>query len=64
MVVFINGIFEYFKSKVDHENQLCIVLQTLKDHHLFAKFLKCKFWLKVVTFLGHVISSEGIIVDL
>lgn len=53
----INDILGYSKSKADHADHLHIVLQTLKDHHLYAKFLKCEFWLKVVTFLGHFISS-------
>lgn len=44
-------------------NHLRVVLQTLKEQQLNAKFYKCEFWLNVATFLGHVISSEGIIVD-
>jgi hypothetical protein len=28
-----------------------------------AKLDKCDFWLKEVTFLGHVVSSKGIFVD-
>ncbi|XP_012435395.1 uncharacterized protein LOC105762020 [Gossypium raimondii] len=30
---------------------------------LSAKFSKCEFWLRKVTFLGHVVSAEGIRVD-
>lgn len=40
-----------------------IVLQTLREHQLFAKFSKCEFWLREIKFLGHVISNEGIAVD-
>ena len=40
-----------------------IVLQVLRDCQLFAKFDKCEFVLRSVAFLGHVISSEGIMVD-
>jgi hypothetical protein len=40
------------------------VFQWLRDHQLYAKFSKCKFWLTEVLFLGHVVSSEGISVDL
>jgi hypothetical protein len=31
---------------------------------LYAKFSKCEFWIKEVPFLGHVVSPEGIMVDL
>jgi hypothetical protein len=30
---------------------------------LYAKFSKCDFWLKEVSFLGHVIADGGIVVD-
>ena len=30
---------------------------------MYAKFNKCEFWLREVTFLGHVVSAEGIRVD-
>jgi hypothetical protein len=35
----------------------------LRDHQLYAKLSKCEFWLKRVTFLGHVISVEGVFID-
>jgi hypothetical protein len=63
LVVFIDDILIYSKTEEDHTNHLRIVLQRLRDHHLYAKFLKCEFWLKSVKFLGHTISSEGISVD-
>lgn len=40
-----------------------MVLQILRKHQLYAKFSKCKFWLQNTSFLGHVISREGIQVD-
>lgn len=33
------------------------------EKQLYAKFSKCEFWLREVTFLGHVVSAEGIRVD-
>lgn len=42
---------------------LRIVLQTLKENQLYAKFSKCEFWLREVSFIGHVISSGGIVMD-
>ena len=40
-----------------------IVLEKLRKKRLSSKFSKCEFWLKKVTFLGHVVSEEGISVD-
>ena len=53
----------YLKSFEDHEEHLRIVLQTLREHSLYAKFSKCEFWLSRVAFLGHIVSGEGISVD-
>ena len=64
MIVFIDDILVYFKNKAEHAMHLRLVLQTLREHQLYAKFLKCEFWLKEVAFLGHVVSREGIQVDL
>jgi hypothetical protein len=63
VVVFIDDILVYSKNKKEHEGHLCIMLQHLRDHQLYAKYIKCEFWLGDVPFLGHVISSEGISVD-
>jgi hypothetical protein len=64
VMVFIDDILVYSKSTDKHEEHLRVVLQWLRDHQLYAKFSKCEFWIYEVSFLGHVISPEGIIVDL
>jgi hypothetical protein len=63
MVVFIDNILIYSKDEEEHEKHLHLVLQKLRDHQLYAKMSKCEFWLKEVSFLGHVISERGISVD-
>ena len=45
-----------------YTKHLTIVLSMLKEKKLYAKLSKCEFWLKEVTFLGHVILSGGIFV--
>ena len=30
---------------------------------MYAKFSKCEFWLNEISFLGHIISDEGVRVD-
>ncbi|GJY22427.1 putative reverse transcriptase domain-containing protein [Tanacetum coccineum] len=63
VIVFIDEIFIYSKSKEDHEEHLKIILGLLKKEKLYAKFSKCDFWLDSVQFLGHVIDSKGIHFD-
>ena len=63
VIMFIDNILIYSKSEEDHANHLRIILHTLKDHQLYAKFSKYEFWLNAIAFLGHIISSDGIRVD-
>ena len=64
VVVFIDDILVYSKNAQEHEHHLRIVLQILRENQLFAKLSKCDFWLKEVSFLGHIVYAEGIRVDL
>ncbi|XP_070050748.1 uncharacterized protein [Nicotiana tomentosiformis] len=52
-------LFVKKNNREDHEQYLGLVLQTLREKKLYAKFSKCEFWLDSVAFLGHVISSDG-----
>ena len=63
VIVFIDDILVYSRSEEEHVEHLRIVLQTLREQQLYAKFSKCEFWLDSVAFLGHVVSREGIQVD-
>jgi hypothetical protein len=63
IVVFIDDILVYSRSEEEYEERLCLALQKLREHRLYAKLSKCEFWMKQVAFLGHVISKEGISVD-
>src|SRR5438105_6032755 len=63
VVVFLDDILVYSKDEAEHAEHLRIVLTRLREHKLYAKFSKCAFWLKVVAFLGHILSAEGIAVD-
>ncbi|KAL0554215.1 hypothetical protein IC582_008132 [Cucumis melo] len=53
----------YIRSSEAYEEHLRIVLQTLRDKQLYAKFSKCEFWLQQVVFFGHVVSVKGVSVD-
>ena len=53
----------YSKSEDEHVSYLRIVLQVHKEYYLFSKYNKFKFWLILVAFLCHIVSSVGIEVD-
>ncbi|GJV74000.1 putative reverse transcriptase domain-containing protein, partial [Tanacetum coccineum] len=57
------GITNAPANKEEHEKHLKIILELLKKEQLYAKFLKCDFWLESVQFLGHVINNKGVHVD-
>ncbi|KAL4011235.1 hypothetical protein IC575_028287 [Cucumis melo] len=63
MIMFIDDILVYSIDRGAHEEHLRIVLQTLHDKQLYAKFSKCEFWLEQVVFLGHVVSAKGVSID-
>ena len=63
VIVFIDDILVYSKSKKEHEEHLRMVLEMLREKKLYAEFSKCEFWLDSVSFLGHVVSKDGVMVD-
>jgi hypothetical protein len=64
VVVFIDDIVIFSKNEEEHDEHLCLVLQKLRENQLYTKLNKYEFWLKEVSFLGHIISEGGISVDL
>jgi hypothetical protein len=63
VVVFIDDILIFSKNEEEHDKHLRMVLQKLRENQLYAKLNKCQFWLKEVSFPGHIISEGGIFVD-
>ncbi|GJR00264.1 putative reverse transcriptase domain-containing protein [Tanacetum coccineum] len=63
IIVFIDDILFYSKTKEEHVEHLRIVSKLLREEKLYAKFSKCEFWLREVQFLGLVINGDGIHVD-
>ena len=58
VVVFVDDILIYSKYEEKHKGHLRIVLQTLRDHQLYAKLSKCE-----VKFLRHVVSASRVSID-
>jgi hypothetical protein len=63
MVVFIDDILIFSKNEEEHDKPLRLVLQKLRENQLYAKLNKCEFWLKEVSFLGHIIFEGGISIN-
>ena len=63
VIVFIDDILVYSKDRENHDTHLRVVLETLRKEQLYVKQSKCEFWLNEVSFLGHIVSKEGIRVD-
>jgi hypothetical protein len=60
VIVFIDDVLVYSKTKHEHEQHLRTVLQVLRGKQLYAKLSKCEFFQTEIGFLGHVINQYGI----
>jgi hypothetical protein len=63
VIVFLDDILIYSRSWVEHVCHLRLVLQTLRDHQLYAKLSKCSFAQESISYLGHIISRQGVATD-
>lgn len=63
VLVFIDDIMAYSRNEEEHKEHLKLVLQTLRENKLYAKFSKCEFYKTIIQYLGHAISKEGLVVD-
>jgi hypothetical protein len=61
--VFFDDILIYNSSWSEHLQHVCLVLDALRAHSLHLKRSKCSFGSRLVAYLGHVISAEGVAMD-
>ena len=64
VVVFIDDILIYSKNEQEHKKHLKTILQVLREQKLHAKFSKCDFFKYRIQYLRHIVSKDGIFVDL
>ncbi|MCO5600106.1 hypothetical protein L7F22_054214 [Adiantum nelumboides] len=64
VLVFFDDILIYSKDEADHEEHVCKVLEILRQNQIYAKVSKCTFCSPQVSYLGFIISIDGILVDL
>ncbi|KAG8483030.1 hypothetical protein CXB51_021959 [Gossypium anomalum] len=61
-----SGYYQFIYGLDELDLQIVLdrfVVVFIDDILLYAKFSKCEFWLREVSFLGHVVSASGIRVD-
>lgn len=63
VLVFFDDILIYSKTRAEHLEHVKLVMQALQDNHLVIKLKKCAFGLASVSYLGHVISQDGVATD-
>ena len=63
VVVYFDDILIYSRSLEEHLDHLRAVFNALRDAHLFGNLEKCTFCTDRVSFLGYVVTPQGIEVD-
>ncbi|GJP42842.1 hypothetical protein CLOM_g2370, partial [Closterium sp. NIES-68] len=63
VIIYLDDILIYSKTREQHLKDLEAVFQRLQQHRLITKGSKCEFLKQELEFLGHVISMEGIRID-
>jgi hypothetical protein len=63
ILLFFDDILIYNSSWAEHLHHVQLVLSKLQEHHLFLNQSKCAFGARLVSYLGHVISSVGVAMD-
>ncbi|GJP80063.1 hypothetical protein CLOP_g10298 [Closterium sp. NIES-67] len=63
VIIYLDDILIYSKTREQHLKVLEAVFQRLQQHRLITKGSKCEFLKQELEFLGHVISTEGIRID-
>ena len=63
VLIFIDDILIYSRNVEELKENIRNVLQTLREHQLYAKYSKCDFFKEQIQYLGHIITKDGIVVD-
>lgn len=63
VIIYLDDILVYSATWEQHIIDVKNILQRLREHQLWAKLEKCKFFQDSVEFLGYIVNREGIEMD-
>jgi hypothetical protein len=63
VLVFFNDILIFSSSWSEHLRHLHLVFTKQQEHSLFVKRSKCAFGERTMAYLGHMISSDSVVMD-
>ena len=63
-IVYLDDILIYSRNTIEHKQHMHFVFECLCNWDLYANLEKCEFYTSSVTFLGFVVSSDGIAMEL
>ena len=60
VLVYLDDILVFSKTKEEHLQHLRFVLNVLKVHRFFGKFSKCHFFKTEIPYLGQILTRDGL----
>ncbi|XP_020184893.1 uncharacterized protein [Aegilops tauschii subsp. strangulata] len=60
VIIFLDDILIFSETLEEHLEHLRLVLALLREHQLYAKESKCSFAQDNISYLGHIISKDGV----
>ena len=63
VIVFLDDVLIFSRNTEEHARHVQLVLQRLREHRLYANMKKCEFFKPKISFLGHIVSADGIGMD-
>ncbi len=64
IIIYLNNILIYSNNPTNYNYYIKEVLIALRKYSLFIRLEKYKFNINTIKFLGFIINSKGIIIDL